>query len=84
LCKSRLEENSQSNTIDNLRGLVSLAGWFLQEELSWCSSKEVGVSCRLVPVNIVVELVLSQGDWCLPQVGTYKYYNSRLVPTKFL
>jgi hypothetical protein len=49
---------------------VSPAGWCLQTLLlSWCSVKETGVSCRLVPANII-ELVLSQGDWCLLQVGS--------------
>jgi hypothetical protein len=63
---------------------VSPAGWCLQTLLlSWCSTKGIGVSYRLVPANIIVELVLSQGDWCLLQVGACKHCNSRLVPTRF-
>jgi hypothetical protein len=62
---------------------MSLVGWCLQTLLlSWCSVKETGVSYRLVPSKII-ELVLSQGYWCLVKVGACKHCNNRLVPTSF-
>jgi hypothetical protein len=61
-------------SIAQQRGLVSHVAWCLQTLLlSWCSSKGIDVSCRLVPTNIVVELVLLQGDWCLLQVSACKH-----------
>jgi hypothetical protein len=40
---------------------VSPVGWCLHI-VSWCSTKGIGVSCRLVPANIAVV------GWCLHEV----------------
>jgi len=61
-----------------------VVGWCLQEDLSWCSTMGIGASCRSVPPNLFVELVLSQGDWCLQQVGAYKHCNNKLVPANIV
>jgi len=62
---------------------IEVVGWFLEGEISWCLVKGIGISCRLVPKNIIVHLVLKGGHWCHLQVASCKYCNNRLVPTRF-
>jgi hypothetical protein len=63
---------------------VSPAGWCLQTELSWCSTKEIGVSWRLVHANIAAVgwCLQTVPSWCsAKKIGAYKHCSNRLVLT---